>query len=159
MGELSICVPFISVLTIRFSKKCYFFNFAPFSNLSSSATTSSSSPIPKEIFSQKVTLIVEYWGEEPLLLFVASESGKSKISEKKPVINNFSRHSNSSSFVSHNYRLHFLDQSLNENFLYGKETRLYFCGFCSLHWNTDLPIFQKMLFIMLHLHIETLNFP
>ena len=33
---------------------------------------------------------------------------------KKPLRKNVSRQSNSSSFVTHNYRLHFFDQNLNE---------------------------------------------
>ena len=46
-----------------------------------------------------------------------------------------------------------------KNFLALKRSRWYCCRFCSMRWNTDIPIFQKVLSLMFHLDIETLNSP
>ena len=72
VGQLSICVTWISGLTVQnFHEVLLFSHFAPCWNLSSSATTSSRSSNMDSV--KKYKFVVEYWGEEPLIWFVASD--------------------------------------------------------------------------------------
>ena len=78
----------------------------------------------------------------------------------KALVNIFSRHSNSSSFVIQNYRLHFFHQSLMEKLLVceivfdGNLTNFGLCiGFLIFRCS------NQMLFIMFHLDTGTLTSP
>ena len=63
-----------------------------------------------------------------------------QILQKKTFINNFSRHSNASSFFTHKYRLHFFYLGLNEKLFSWKTISMVILCFCSLQWIADLPI-------------------
>ena len=75
-----------------------------------------------------------------LIFFVASETRSFRM--VRHLFNNFSRYSNSSSFVSHNYRLHFFYRGLNQKVFNWKNILLKLLSILVRaleYWQSEIP--------------------